>query len=83
MSKEGTMEVKTFEEWNVEGFRIKRGSKAIARTVDGVPLFSEDQVYVPERRIPRTGYGYTRRGYVDFADYDYDDPLLYDNWMGK
>lgn len=40
--------IRTFDEWSQAGYRIEKGSKAVARREgDGQPLFLESQVYKP------------------------------------
>ena len=39
---------RTFDEWNKLGFRIRKGSKAT--WVDGQPMFSGGQAYIPSIR---------------------------------
>lgn len=62
--------LKTFDEWNKDGYRIKKGSKA-AEFVDGKAMFSDDQVYVPRTRYVTSPDDYDM-GYLE------DDPMNYD-----
>jgi hypothetical protein len=40
--------LKSFDEWSKAGYRIKKGSKAVARRAsDGKYLFTDKQVYKP------------------------------------
>lgn len=79
-------DLRTFDDWSKEGYRIKKGARHVARRNDNVPLFDESQVYKPE---PRGSYGNHWRGCVGTwnhwgdNDWDYEDPLNYDNWMGN
>jgi len=82
------MRLATFNEWSSDGYRIKKGSKCVGRLHDGTPLFSEHQVFKPEpRNYGNHWKGCTPKGtgshWDDPMDYDYDDPFLYDNWMGN
>lgn len=75
--------MRTFDEWTALGYRIKRGSKAVGRNAQGVPVFSEDQVWDPKAK---RSYGLiilASDSQYDYWDVDYDDPLTYDNWMDK
>ena len=37
-------DLKTLKKWNKLGFKVKRGSKSVARSKKGNPLFHKDQV---------------------------------------
>lgn len=64
-----------FHTWSAMGYKINKGSKAT--WIDGVPMFTENQVTkVPPRK-------YVRQPKWIQADDDYDDPMTFDNWMGK
>lgn len=62
--------VKTFDEWSAAGYRIKKGSKAVGRNNEGVPVFNIDQVWRPGAYIP----------WRDWGDVDYDDPTQWEDF---
>jgi len=66
------MRVRTFKKWQAKGYRIKKGSKHVARTVKGKPLFKKSQVYRERIYCDTVNDG---RG-VDYLDYD--ESLGYD-----
>ena len=37
-------DLRTFHEWSKRGYMIEKGSKSIGININGVPLFSRDQV---------------------------------------
>lgn len=39
----------SFDEWGEAGYRIEKGAKSRIRGINGVPQFTEDQVYKPKR----------------------------------
>lgn len=61
--------VATMKEWNDAGLSVKRGSRMVAKTRAGVPLFSEYQVEKRQRKrliLPRR----SAFDVDDFAHYD-------------
>ena len=50
MSDTAIETLKTFDEWQEEGARIKAGSRAVAHR-DGVALFSNLQVWYPAKEV--------------------------------
>lgn len=69
------MDYKTFDHWSAMGYKIVKGSKAT--WINDVAMFSKDQVVrLPARQVLPKGMWYNE-------DYDYDDPMTFDNWMGK
>lgn len=44
---EAKRRVKSFEDWSNLGYRIKKGAKHVQKNQAGIPMFSEDQVYMP------------------------------------
>lgn len=69
------MDYRKFDDWSRAGYKILKGSKAT--WIDGVPMFSREQV------VPRPARQWRQWPSWMQADYDYDDPMTFDNWMGK
>lgn len=64
------MDYRKFDDWSKAGYKIKKGSKAT--WIDGVPMFSEEQV------VKRQKLDYTR--YTgDYYD-DYQDAMDIGDW---
>ena len=53
--REGTKKAgyRTFNEWSNAGYRIIKGSKSHSRNSDGVCLFHESQVMIPDEDLKR------------------------------
>lgn len=70
------MKFRSLESWNKNGKRVKKGEKCSARTIEGVPLFSNKQVENMqgwyEEKDHSDGYG--------GQDWDYDDLTGWDNF---
>lgn len=62
-------ELKTFKEWNVLGFRVHKGSRAVSFRA-GEPMFLPHQVYRPQTLTPSTSGPYELRS--GCPDYDGD-----------
>lgn len=57
-------ELRTFQAWSDDGYKIIKGSKHVGRNADGVCLFSADQV----EKLPRS-----RRAYSHDPDAEADE----------
>lgn len=67
--REGTKKAgyRTFKEWSDAGYRIIKGSKSRCRNSDGVCLFHETQVMIPDEDLKR------KDAIWDSCDDDEDD----------
>lgn len=71
----------TFNAWSAAGYKIIKGSKA--HWVDGVPMFSLDQVAKTQPRSYGNHWiGCTPKGSFDYYDEYEDAGPTYDPWMG-
>lgn len=66
------MDYRTFNQWSSAGYKIRKGSKAT--WINGVPMFSEEQVTKSTRWV----YDKSSSGYWDDSDAVPD----FDPWMG-
>lgn len=78
------MDYKTFNQWSLNGYKIKRGSKAI--WISNVPMFSNEQVELYAKPVSGNHWkGCTPKGTSPIWGEDYDDEedrAQYDAWMG-
>lgn len=51
--KDGVERLRTFDEWQALGARIRKGEKSEARNAKGQPLFSSEQVWYPQEHDDR------------------------------